>query len=51
VLTVPENVDAIHSMILEGHRISAKDGRESGDILETCKVHQPLCVGHEEAVY
>jgi hypothetical protein len=32
VVSVPENVDAVHSMILEDHRISAKKKAETLEI-------------------
>jgi hypothetical protein len=42
VVSVPENVDDIQSMILESGRISApKDNKDSGDISGLCRVHHP----------
>jgi hypothetical protein len=41
VVRVPENVDAIHSIILAERRISAKNIAETGNILGMCRVHRP----------
>jgi len=41
VVNVPENVDAIHSIILEERRISVKNIAETGNILGLCRVHCP----------
>lgn len=43
VITVPENVDAIHSMIVADERISARKIAETGDRLTgTCTIHHVL---------
>jgi hypothetical protein len=40
-VTIPENVDAIHSIILDDRRISAKkkESRDPGDILRKSKLY------------
>jgi len=48
VVTVPENMDAIHSMMWANRRISAKKKRRnSGDISGMCNVYHPY-VGYKE---
>ena len=41
MVTVPENVDAIHSIILEDRKISAKHVAETGNTLGMCRAHHP----------
>jgi hypothetical protein len=42
VVTVPENMDPIHSIDLGGLKnFSQKGSRDSGDISEMCTVHHP----------
>jgi hypothetical protein len=38
-VTVSENVDGIHSMILDDQRISAKKIADSGDILKKSRLY------------
>lgn len=40
---MPENVDAVHSMISADRKIvSQKDSRDSADTPETCRIHHVL---------
>ena len=41
MVSVLENVDAIHNIILAERRISAKNIAETGNVLGMCRVHRP----------